>query len=384
MNDTNERPMVQASAVEENPVAIVKATSSPSPTPPSQSNGKRTVWIVIGVALSAVILIVVLARVLKDDDDGYEEYIPTGVDFSTGVSLITYYGVHTTLSAHHRLVRTELTMEIVNGLDCTSIHSVTMQLPSSFDTRVVAVETTTPASNCTTVGQAQALTQARDTFLQDAADGLPGTYVEQRSLDNYAIQVTLPRLGTVITKVVIESLVAQRLGQVDFVIPLLPNEGVDELDFTVSVEDMGATGEEDTVFYLELSAEEYGTVEVDESLPEETANPDDEDGLEGNTTRLLQTKDEQVKLTSSYELSLPDVREHDLPRLLKGSFVPPALPTEGVVYTDGTCFVSTIRLEVGLVLTISRNISFDHRSYKPCLAIFCSCWILQMTMMRVT
>jgi hypothetical protein len=107
------------------------ATTTPN-TPARRSLGIGMLLFMV-VIIVVVVLVVVLTR--EDDDDNQET--PSGVHFETGVLLVTYYGVNTTITSH--LARTILTIVTANALECASIHGITIQLPLAF--QVVSLKT---------------------------------------------------------------------------------------------------------------------------------------------------------------------------------------------------------------------------------------------------
>jgi hypothetical protein len=164
------------------------------------------------------------------------------------------------------------------------------------------VHETISDETCTTHGQAQKLEDARETFLQTAAQGLPGAYIEAQDSFTYNLQVAIPPLGITHVEVVLEQLLKQRLGEVMFEIPFAPNEKVDQIVLDLTVEDI-VHQENGTVFNLDLG-------------PDIAFEPS----------------------TSRYHLDIPDARQYALPSVLRGRYNPVEIPANGVLYTDGKCF----------------------------------------------
>jgi hypothetical protein len=236
------------------------------------------------------------------------------MDFRTGVSLVTHYGINATIS--QRLARTVLTIEVANALNCTSIHGITMQLP--IGARVTSLRTFMD-DGCSTHGQVKTLEEARETFVETATQGLPGAYVEARDAVTYSLQVSIRPLGFTLVELVLEELLRARVGEIEFQIPLVPNEEVDQLSLTVNIIDVGGEDED-----------------VDDAP---TANATTPPGVTGTNFRLdLGSDIAGTELKAPFHLNIPDAREHDLPRVLRGFYNPRALPDEGVLYTDGRCF----------------------------------------------
>ncbi|CAB9520302.1 trypsin inhibitor heavy chain H4 [Seminavis robusta] len=277
----------------------------------------RTLAIGLVAVIALVLVIVLLVVLTKSDNEDYEMEPPVAMNFATGVSLITAYNINATIS--HRLARTVIKMEVANALDCTSIHGVTLQLPLAA--RVAALRTIAD-DGCTTRGEVQALEEARETFVETAAQGLPGAYVEARDAVTYSLQVSLPPMGTTVVELVLEEILRQRVGQVEFQIPLVPDEQVDQVSLVVNILDVG------TADLVEVVTG-YATAN-------QTAMGTSGDGAPFN---LDLGPDLSVGLVRSpFSLEISDAREYNLPRVTSGHFNPGVLPDGGVLHRDGDCF----------------------------------------------
>jgi hypothetical protein len=135
------------------------------PTPPDGAPMQWNVIIVWVVAVLIGVVAVVLAITLSGREEEEEEAVP--VSYGEGVSLVTYYAVETLVRS--RLARTTVTIQVANGLDCSSIHSITLQLPRSA--RVTSLETIT--EDCTIRGEIQTLEDARETFFGNGGQRAP-------------------------------------------------------------------------------------------------------------------------------------------------------------------------------------------------------------------
>ena len=134
------------------------------------------------------------------------------------------------------------------SLPCSSIHVISLQLP--LNTRITNL-TTTSDDGCTSKGDVQELREARETFMDSASKGVPGAYVEAREDSfTHSLQVAIPPLGTSNVELTLEQLLQQRLGEVQFEVPLAPNEKVDSITFDLSVEN---TGGEPVDFHVDLN-----------------------------------------------------------------------------------------------------------------------------------
>jgi hypothetical protein len=255
--------------------------------------------LIIVLIIVMIVVVAVVVPIVVTQNDGEEDVPDEFVDYSTGVSLVTYYGIEAAIRS--RLARTKLTMEVANALDCSSIHSITLQLPLAA--RVASLQTISSNDGCITHGQVQKLEDARESFLETAAQGLPGAYIEEQDSSTYSLQVAIPPLGTARVELVLEEVLRQRLGEVEFQIPLAPNEEVDQIVLDLTVEDVS----QDFVTELHLDLEDAD--------------------IAVNGTIL-----------SHFHLDLPDAREYTLPKVLRGWYIPGEIPERGLLYTDGTCF----------------------------------------------
>jgi hypothetical protein len=107
-------------------------TATTTPNTPA----RRSLGIFMLLFMVVIIEVVVLVVLTREDDDN-QETGSVGVHFETGVLLVTYYCVNTTVTSH--LARTILTIVTANALDCASIHGITIQLPLTV--QVVSLKT---------------------------------------------------------------------------------------------------------------------------------------------------------------------------------------------------------------------------------------------------
>lgn len=281
-------------------VAKEPASNTPTQQPIREENNRKKlapfIWI---LALIVVVLAITLPLTLRDDDDNEElessSPPPAEVDFITGISLVTHYAVNATINS--RLARTVISIDVMNSLPCVSIRGVTLQLPEGA--RVAKVDFVDNEKQCSVHGKAMELAQARKTFMDQAAQGMGGAYVEERDSFTYSLQVSMAPLGKTSVQVVVEQLLKQKVGVVDFQVPLVPLQKVDQVFFDLHIDD---------------ATPEAREIEVDLDLIE------------------------QIQNETSFHMELLDAQDYDLPLLIKGSYKPGHLPDEGVLYTKGNCF----------------------------------------------
>jgi len=331
------------------------------------SNTKR---FLPALAFAAVVLIIILCAVLIPNDreplsPEEEVYVPETVDFQAGVSLITAYDIQSIITS--RLATTTIVIDIANALRCSSIRSIALQLP--LGTRVASLHTVSYDDDeevCRTNGKVQRLEEARETFLENASEGLPGAYIEEHDSFTHSLQVAIPPLGKASVELVLEQLLHQRLGKVVFDIPFSPNEKIDSITLDLTVEGINDFVQEG--LQLDFGAE---LKKADVLLPT---------SYENSTT---------FDTIAHFVLDLPDAREYiDLPRLVRGSYVPQEFPENGILYTSegGTwsCFEHYFRppdLEsmakniVFVVDTTLRDVKLNHT--KEALKSFISTYLTE-------
>jgi hypothetical protein len=169
--------------------------------------------------------------------------------------------------------------------------------------------------------------------LETVAKGLPGAYIEEQDSYTHGIQVAIPPLGTTQVKLVLEELLQQRLGKVEFQMPLAPNEKIDQIVFDLTVEDLTGGPVE---FYLDLASAIIDKGGIPDERLLELANitntgsleTEQDEGMEGDTT-VLRTR---------FHLDIPDAREYMLPKVLRGWYHPADIEESGLLATDGVCF----------------------------------------------
>lgn len=273
----------------------------PSCTQQQQSGEctRKELMIVGAVVVIAVVIVlcIVLTRPVSVD---YSTTTPPTVNFATGVSIITNYAVQTKVRS--RLATTNLTMEVQNGMNCSSVHIVTLQLP--LNTRVVSLKTMAD-DGCTTTGKVKEIEEARDTFIEQTSKGLSSAYVEAQDGFTYTVQASINPFASTTVELIVEQLLQQRQGEIAFEVPLIPNEEVDSLLFDLTVEDVEGNG---VGFQLDLD------------LPDVVNSVNATNG------------------TRHFHLDLHDARQHSIPRVLRGKYAPGEVPENGILYFDGTCF----------------------------------------------
>jgi hypothetical protein len=110
------------------PSKITTSVAYDAPTSGMPQGNKKGA--IIAVSVFAIVLISILCAVLIPRNKGEEPtdiYSPETIDFQAGVSLITDYDIRAVVSS--RLARTMISINVANALQCSSIRSITLQLP---------------------------------------------------------------------------------------------------------------------------------------------------------------------------------------------------------------------------------------------------------------
>jgi len=290
---------------------------------------KRRNFIIIGTIIAVAIISILAIALTRRTCCAIPDEPTRTIDFTTGVSIITNYVVDSKVRS--RLATTNLTMEVLNGMNCSSVHMVTLQLP--LNTRVTSLKTVAN-DGCTTNGKVKEIQEARDTFVEQTSQGLSSAYVEAQDEFTYTVQVSIPPFGTTKVELIVEQLLQQRRGLIAFEIPLIPNEEVDSLSFDLSVEDVQGNPVD---FQIELD------------LP----------GIKTNATNE----------TNKYHIELPDAQQHDLPLVVRGTYAPGQIPENGLLYFDGSCFehyflppsLKPMPRNFIFVVDVSESVSYDRK-----------------------
>ena len=322
-----------------------------------QAHRKPIALSLLVIVIAAVIAIIIIATQSKHIVD--PPYIPTTVDYSTGVSLITHYAINTNIRS--RLATTKLTMKVANALNCSSIHMITLQLP--LNTRVTSLKTMDLSHDgCETNGVVKELQDARDIFLDQTTNGaLASAYVEVQDSFTYSVQVSIPPFGITNVELVVEQLLQQRLGEIVFEIPLLPNEEVDKVVFDLAVEDvMGQPVD----FRVDLNVPGVYESESVETANSESANSTNSSSSSGSARAPI-------------HLDVPDARQYDLPRVIRGKYTPGDIPENGILYADNTCFehyfhpatLEAMPRNIIFVLDTSDSMQYDSKLSKAKIAL---------------
>jgi hypothetical protein len=291
-----------------------------------QRRNNKLKYIICGAVVAVLLIILIIVLLVIPGHVDSPPYVPDHIDFSTGVSLVTYYGIEAKVQS--RLATTKITVEVANAMDCTSVHVVTLHLP--INTRVASLQTVSD-DDCASSGVVQELEEARETFQEQAEAALSTAYVEVQDSFLYSLQVSIPPFGVTVVEMVVEQLLQQRLGEVKFEIPLIPNEEVDTVVLDLTVEDV--TGNEAAFTLSGLNLADFMNI---------TFTGDNDN----NTTSI----------PSKLHLDIQDARQHDLPQVVRGSYNPGEIPAKGLLHIEGDCFEHFFK--PSLLEPIPRNFIF--------------------------
>lgn len=179
-----------------------------------------------------------------------------------GLTRIESYRVNTTIES--RFAQTSVFVDFVNELDCATILGLTLQLP--LDSRVTAMSIESD-NGCTWTGEVQALEKAIASFNQTASEGKPAALLSTWDSTNYAVQVSLPPMGTTSLEIRFEELLRRQQHQVPFQIPLSPGLAVNEL-----IMDLYISEPESGVAEFDLDSPAVGSLNINRDANTATAH----------------------------------------------------------------------------------------------------------------
>lgn len=223
------------------------------------------------------------------------------IEVREGLTRIESYHVNTTIES--RLAQTNVSINFVNDIDCATVLGFTMQLPRFA--RVTSLHMYL-SDGCIQEGEVKELEEAEETFDESASEGKPAAILTAWDSSNYQLQLSIPPLGTTQVEIRFEELLRRQRHQIDFHVPLSPGLPVEQLLMDVTILEP-ASGISDFGF----DPLTLGNIEIDQ----------------GSTSA-----------TAHYEL-LAGIPDDSLPRLLRGYYDPGPLPEDGLLYSDGFCFV---------------------------------------------
>jgi hypothetical protein len=304
-------PVVVEENVDTPSVEKTMAAAQPHISPRSSQQGsywsKYKKQITFGSLLVIAIIVIICVAVLNKPPEPIPEEPPVTIDYTTGVSLILNYLVDTKVRS--RLATTNVTFEVQNAMNCSSVHMVTLQLP--LNTRVTSLKTITD-EGCTTTGDVKEIEEARDTFVNQTSQGLSTAYVEAKDDFTYTVQVSMPPYGSTKVELILEQLLHQKSGEIAFELPLIPNEEVDSLVFDLSVDD---TQGNPTEFHIDVDLPGLADQVLTSTVNATNGTNTTESATNGTNTAY-------IKGIEKFHLDLPDARQHDLPLIVRGRYTP--------------------------------------------------------------
>jgi len=221
-------------------------------------------------------------------------------DNSSSVVLSSF---HVSTHVNSRLMNTSIDMVFSNFANCSSVHTITLQLPKNA--RVVDLIMDL-SDGCQLESQVKNLDAAIADFTEFSSEGKPAALLTAWDMSNYDLQVSIPPNGETNVLLQYEELLFQKLDQVSFQVPMFPGTAVGDLKVDISVEEPNTGMVE---FY------------TDDLLEDE----------------LIETIVEGKNAAAHYE-QRGVTEDSSLPKLLKAYFMPGPLPEAGLLLSDGECF----------------------------------------------
>ena len=183
----------------------------------AQEKLDRSKWHALeGLVMLSVLFFVVVTSL--DRDDTAMGRVPVEVGFRTGVSLVTHYGINTTIK-HHQLAHTVITMEVANTKGRMFTHGFKLELPKAAS---VTSLTTVAADDLYMPGEVKAINDltenyAKAVLLQEVSGG----DVELREWDIFNLRVSTPPWSTTIVELAVEQMLREKVSRVRLFLRLL-------------------------------------------------------------------------------------------------------------------------------------------------------------------
>ena len=217
---------------------------------------------------------------------------------------------HVSTHVHSRLATTSIDMLFENSHEnCSDSRSLTLQLPRNARVTSLAMNL---SDGCALDGVVRALDDAVKSYESMAGDGKAAALLTAWDMANYNLKVSMPPNGTTTVVLQYQELLAQKLGKVDFQVPLFPGTSVRKLQMDVSVED-----DQSGILEFDVVADDLTLATGGETGIEKT------DGTNSSSAHFERT-------------NLPT--DSSLPTLLPVYFRPGPMPDSGLMLVDGDCF----------------------------------------------
>jgi len=207
-----------------------------------------------------------------------------------------------------RLMTTSIDMIFENTEDCSSVYSMTIQLPMNARVTDLIMDL---SDGCQLDSQVKNLDDAVDAFEELSSEGYAAAILTAWDMTNYELQVSIPPNGITNVSLKYQELLLQKLDLVSFQVPMFPGIAVDDLKVDISVEDPFVGVEE---FQIKLEDETIETF-VDD------------------------------KNASMHYEKRGVTQDSSLPTLFHANYRPGKFPSEsenGFFWSDGECFTHVL------------------------------------------
>lgn len=159
-----------------------------------------------GLVMLLVLIFVVVASLGPDDTDTGR--VPVDVGFRTGVSLVTHYGINTTIQ-HHQLAHTVITMEVANTKGRMFTHGFKLELPKAAS---VTSLTTVADNDFYMPGEVKAINDLTENYAKAVLQEVSGGDVELRDWDIFNLRVSTPPWSTTIVELAVEQMLREKVS----------------------------------------------------------------------------------------------------------------------------------------------------------------------------
>jgi len=150
------------------------------------------------------------------------------------IDAVVLSSYHVSTKVNSRLLTTSIDMTFENSEDCSSIYTLTLQLPRNG--RVTDL-TMNLSNGCQQQSQVKNLNDAVSDFKELSSEGKAAAILTAWDMSNYQLEVSIPPSGITNVTLKYQELLFQKLNKVSFQVPMFPGIDVDDLQVDVSVED---------------------------------------------------------------------------------------------------------------------------------------------------
>jgi len=225
-------------------------------------------------------------------------------DNDVDAATVVLSSYHVSTNVNSRLMNSNIAMVFENSEDCSSVYSITLQLPRSARVTDLIMDL---SDGCQLESQVKNLDDAVGDFEEFSSEGKAAAILTAWDMSNYELKVSIPSYGTTNVLLKYQELLFQKLDRVSFQVPMFPGIAVDDLKVDISVEEPN-TG------MIEFQTEQFQDAKIETPI------------LNNNKTASMHYEKRGV------------TNETSLPTLLQAHFRPGPPPENGLFLSDGECF----------------------------------------------